>query len=74
VRRDVVMVKHPGLFSPKFGATSSHVLKNSPQNITVEPGIHILTFGGGASRYRNCCIDDGASPEYFGYHLVRGLI
>jgi hypothetical protein len=24
----------------------------------------------GASRYHNCCIDGGTSPEYFGYHLV----
>jgi hypothetical protein len=27
VRRGVVMVKQPGLFSPKFGATSSHETK-----------------------------------------------
>jgi hypothetical protein len=26
VRRGVIMVKHPGVFSSKFGATSSHVL------------------------------------------------
>jgi hypothetical protein len=24
----------------------------------------------GASRYHNCCIDGGTSPEYFGYTLV----
>jgi hypothetical protein len=42
VRRGVVMVKQPGLFSPKFGATSSHVFTQSPQNVAVEPGIHIL--------------------------------
>jgi hypothetical protein len=24
----------------------------------------------GASRYHNCCIDGGNSPEYFGYPLV----
>jgi hypothetical protein len=24
----------------------------------------------GASRYRNCCIDGGTIPEYFGYFLV----
>jgi hypothetical protein len=24
----------------------------------------------GASRYHNCCIDGGTSPENFGYHLV----
>jgi hypothetical protein len=24
----------------------------------------------GASRYHNCCIDGGNTPEYFGYHLV----
>jgi hypothetical protein len=37
-----VMVKQPSLFSPKFGATSSHVFTQSPQNVTVEPGIHSL--------------------------------
>jgi hypothetical protein len=25
----------------------------------------------GASRYNNCCIDGGTSPEYFGYTLVQ---
>jgi hypothetical protein len=30
VRRCVVMVKQPDLFSPKFGATSSHVFTQSP--------------------------------------------
>jgi hypothetical protein len=40
VRRDGVMVKQPGLFSPKFGVTSSHVFTQSPQNVAVEPGIH----------------------------------
>ena len=43
VRRGVVMVKQPGLFSPKFGATSLHVFfKQSPQNIAVEPRIQSL--------------------------------
>jgi hypothetical protein len=28
----------------------------------------------GASRYRNCFIDGGTSPEYFGYTLVRKLV
>jgi hypothetical protein len=42
VRRGVVMVKQPGLFSPKFDATSSHVFTQSPQNVAVEPGIHSL--------------------------------
>jgi hypothetical protein len=44
VRRDVVMVKQPGLFSPKFGTTSSQVFTQSPQNIAVKPGIHSLAF------------------------------
>jgi hypothetical protein len=44
VRRGVVMVKHPGLFSPKFGATSSHVFTQLPQNVAVEPEIHSLAF------------------------------
>jgi hypothetical protein len=29
----------------------------------------VLPFTG-ASRYDNCCTDDGTSPEYFGNHLV----
>jgi hypothetical protein len=36
------MVKQSGLFSPRFGAKSSHVLMQSPQNVAVEPGIHCL--------------------------------
>jgi hypothetical protein len=40
VRRGVVMVKQPGLFSPKFWATSSQVFTQSPQNLAVENGIH----------------------------------
>jgi len=42
VRRGVVMVKQPGLFSSKLGAMSSHVFTQSPQNFAVEPGIHSL--------------------------------
>jgi hypothetical protein len=42
VRRGVVMLKQPGLFSSKFGVTSSHVLTQSPQHVAVEPGIHSL--------------------------------
>jgi hypothetical protein len=42
VRQAIVMVKQPGLLSPKFGVTSSHVFTHSPQNVTVEPGIHSL--------------------------------
>jgi hypothetical protein len=41
-RRSVVMVKQPGLFSPKFGATSSHDFAQSPQNFALEPGINSL--------------------------------
>jgi hypothetical protein len=47
VRRGVVMVKQPGMFSAKFGATSSHVLTQSPQNVAVEPGIHSLACSDG---------------------------
>jgi hypothetical protein len=42
VRRGVVVVEQPVLFSPKFGATSSHVFRQLPQNVAVEPGIHGL--------------------------------
>jgi len=43
MRWDVVMVKQPGLFSPKLGAMSSHVFTQSLQNFAVEPGIHSLS-------------------------------
>jgi hypothetical protein len=36
------MAKQPGLFSPKFGKTSSHVFTQSLQNFALEPGIHSL--------------------------------
>jgi hypothetical protein len=42
VNRGVVMAKQPGLFSPKFGATSSRVLTQSTQNFAVESGVHSL--------------------------------
>lgn len=42
VKRDVVMMKQPGVFSPKFGATSSHVFTHSPRNVALEPGIDSL--------------------------------
>jgi hypothetical protein len=70
VRRGVAMLKQPGLFSPKFRATSSLVFTQLSLNVAVEPGIHISPFRTGASRYHNCCIDGGTSPEYFGCHLV----
>jgi hypothetical protein len=72
VRRGIVMGKQPGLFSPKFGATSSHVLTQSPQNIAVhvEPGISSLACWDNFLCYHTCCKDGGISPEYFGYHLA----
>jgi len=42
VRRGIVMVKQPGLFSSKFRVMSSHVFTKSLQNLAVEPGIHSL--------------------------------
>ena len=42
VRRGVVMLKQPDLFSPKLGAMSSHFFTQSPQNFAVEPVIHSL--------------------------------
>jgi hypothetical protein len=52
--RRVVLVKQPDLFSPKFGAMSSHV----------------WPIGTSASCYHNRCTDGDTSPEYFGYCLV----
>jgi hypothetical protein len=45
VGRAVVIVKQPGLFSPKSGATSSHVFTQSPQNFAVEAGIQFGLLG-----------------------------
>jgi len=42
VRRGFVMVKQPGLFSPKLGAMSLHVFTQLLQNFAVEPRIHSL--------------------------------
>jgi hypothetical protein len=42
VRRCDVVVKQPDLFSAKFGANSSHVFTQSPQNFALEPEIHSL--------------------------------
>jgi hypothetical protein len=44
VRRGVVMVKQPGLFSPKFCATCSHVFTQSSWNLAVEPIIHSFAW------------------------------
>jgi hypothetical protein len=70
VKRGVVMVKQPGLFSPKFAATSSHVFTQSSQNVAVEPGIHCS-----ACWYRCLALPQllyrwRGSPQYFGYHFV----
>jgi hypothetical protein len=46
VRRGVVVVKQPDMFSPKFGATSWHVFTQSPQNFAVEPGISQFSLFG----------------------------
>jgi hypothetical protein len=32
----------------------------------------LVVLSTSASRYHNCCIDGGTSPEYFGYTLVFG--
>jgi hypothetical protein len=70
VRRGVDMVKQPGLFSPKFGATSSYVFTQSPQNFAIEPGIHSLACGNRCFALPQLLLDGGTSPECFGYHLV----
>jgi len=45
VRRGVVTVKQPGLFSPKLVAMSLHVFTQSPQNFAVEPRINSWPVG-----------------------------
>jgi hypothetical protein len=60
------MVKQPGLFSPKVGATSLQIFMQSPQKSQWNPEFTVWPVGTGASRYHNYCIDGGTSPEYFG--------
>jgi hypothetical protein len=57
------MVKQPGLFSPKFGATSSRVFMQLPQNFAVEPGIHSLACWDRCFALQTCCRDGGTSPN-----------
>jgi len=45
VRRVFVIMKQPGLFSPKLGAMFSHFFTQSLQYIVVEPGIHSWSVG-----------------------------
>jgi hypothetical protein len=40
VRRSVVVVQQPVPLSTKFGAKSSHIFTQPPQNVTVVCGIH----------------------------------
>jgi hypothetical protein len=71
VRRGVVMLKYPGLVSPKFGATSSQDFTQSPQKLRSRiRKSRFLPDGTGASRYHNCCVNGGIIPEYFGFHHV----
>jgi hypothetical protein len=74
VRRGVVKVKQPGLFSPKFAAMSSQVLTQSPLNFAVEQGIHSLASWDRCFALPQLLLDGGYSPEYFRYHLVNGTI
>jgi hypothetical protein len=71
VRWDVVIVKQAGLFSPKFGATSSHVFTQSPQNMTVEPGIHNLACWDRCFALPQLLYRWRHQSGIFGYHLVR---
>jgi hypothetical protein len=71
VRRGVIMVKQPGLSSPKFGATSSHVLTQSPQNVAVEPEIHSLACWDKFFALPQLLYRWRHLTEYFGYHLVE---
>jgi hypothetical protein len=67
VRRGVVMVMQRGLFS----ATSSHVFTQCRRKMSqYNPEFTVWPVEADASRYHNCCIDGGSSPEYLGYHLV----
>jgi hypothetical protein len=71
VRRGVIMLKQLYLFSTSSGRglrTFSCILRKTSQ---WNPEFTGWPVGTGASRYLNCCIDRGTSPEYFGYHPVH---
>jgi hypothetical protein len=53
--RDIIMVNQPGLFSPKFGATSSHVFTVTTKRPSRTRN-SVWPVGTGASRYHNGCI------------------
>jgi hypothetical protein len=58
------MARQPGLFTPKFEGTSSHVFTQSPQNFAVEPGIHSLV----------CCDRCFALPQLlYGWRHLSGI-
>jgi hypothetical protein len=67
------MVKQPGLFSPKFGATSRTFSCSGRKTSQQNPKFTVWPIGTGTSRYHNFCIDGGTSPEDFGYHLVFNM-
>jgi hypothetical protein len=45
-KQNVVVVQQPVLLSPKFGVKSSHIFKQSSQNVTAVLEIECLTFQG----------------------------
>jgi hypothetical protein len=74
VRRGVVMVKQLGLFSPKFGATSSYVFTQSPQKSQQNPEFTVWPVGTGASRYHNCCIDGGTEGGIIHLKILNNIL
>jgi predicted SPOUT superfamily RNA methylase MTH1 len=70
IRRGVVKAKKRGM-SPKFGTTSSHVFTQSRETLQWNLEFTFRLVETSVSRYHNCCIDGGTSPEYFGYYLVQ---
>jgi hypothetical protein len=71
VRWGVVMVKQPDLFSPKFGATSSHVFTQSPLNVAVQPGINSLACWDRCFALPQLLYRWRHQSGTFGYYLVQ---
>jgi hypothetical protein len=53
VRKSIIMVMQPDLFSPKFVATSSQVFTQSSQNFEVHPEFTVWPVRTGASCHHN---------------------
>jgi hypothetical protein len=62
VRRGVVMVKQPGMFSQKLGRRLRTFSRSRRKMSQLNPEFTVWPVGTSASGYHNGCIDGGTSP------------